>query len=320
MSAAVLLVGLGQIGMGYDLQSDLDRVYSHARAFSQHPKFDLIGGVDPNPQLRAVFEQSYGLPTWSDAKTALDQRPVDVVTIAAPTTLHGEILREVLERSTPEVILCEKPIARDVAEAKAMVEACAENGVRLFVNFMRRSDPGVIETKRRLDLVEIGVPLKGVVWYSKGFFHTGSHFFNLLEYWLGPMRRGQVLDPGRLWDGTDPEPDLRVVFSNVPVVFLAAREEDFSHYAVELLTTKGRLRYDAGGEHILWQPAQADTQFEGYTVLAPNAESIASGMCRYQWHVAEQVAAALDGREAELCSGAEALVTLESMCSIIDTP
>ena len=28
-------------------------------------------------------------------------------------------------------------------------------------------------------------PIKGVCWYSKGLLNNGSHFINLLEFWLG---------------------------------------------------------------------------------------------------------------------------------------
>ncbi len=318
MSAGVLLVGLGHIGMGYDLDVDSERVYSHARAFSQHPSFDLIAGVDPDARRCEIFQQTYGVPACRDIESAPRQRHADVVTIAVPTASHGEILRQVLDRAEPQVVLCEKPISDDVAEARAMVQACADQDASLYVNFMRRSDPGVIETKKRLDSGEIGTPVKGVAWYSKGFLHNGSHFFNLLEYWLGPMQQAEVLDPGRMWDGTDPEPDVRVVFTRGPIVFLAAQEEEFSHYTVELLTTNGRLRYDCGGEQIQWHPTRSDPYFEGYTVLSSHAETIASGMDRYQWHVVEQLAAAIDGRDAHLCSGAEALATLESMHSIIE--
>ena len=318
MSAGVLLVGLGHIGMNYDLHLDRERIYSHARAFSQHPSFDLIAGVDPDVQRCQLFERTFERPAYPDLDSALGHHHADLVTIAGPTRCHGEILRHVLARADPEVVLCEKPLSLDVEEARTMVQACGAKGVSLYVNYMRRSDPGVIETKKRLDSGQIHTPVKGVAWYSKGFFHNGSHFFNLLEYWLGPMKHAEVLDPGRMWDGTDPEPDVRVVFSRGPIIFLAAREEEFSHYTVELLSPNGRLRYDRGGEEIQWHPTRGDPYFEGHTVLSSHAETIATGMDRYQWHVVEQLAAAIDGRDAHLCSGAEALATLESMHSIIE--
>ena len=320
MSIGTLIVGLGQIGMGYDLglNPNTTDVRSHARAFSLHPAFHLLGGVDPAEQQRRSFECEYRCPSFADVETALVHVQPELIVIAVPTPAHGETLRRVLMQSRPVAVLCEKPLSYDVEEARAMVQACADQGTRLFVNYMRRSDPGVVEVKRRLGSGEIDSPVKGVAWYSKGFIHNGSHFFNLLEYWLGGMVDAQILAAGRLWDGSDPEPDVRVSFERGTVVFLAAREEEFSHYTVELVAPNGRLRYENGGKQIDWQPARPDPKLGRYTVLADDMEIIECGMNRYQWYVADQLAAALEGKEARFCDGDEALRTLESLKTIIE--
>lgn len=318
MITSVLIVGLGQIGMGYDLHLNPDtHVSSHARAFSQHPEFHLIGGVDTEEQRRRTFTQTYECPSYEDLKTALEKCQPDLVVIAVPTRFHRQTLSVVLDCSQPKLVLCEKPLAYDLHDARCMVEDCAAKGVKLYVNYMRRSDPGVIEVKRRIASGEFGQPIKGVAWYSKGFFHNGSHFFNLLQYWLGEMQNAVVLNQGRLWDGVDPEPDVCINFEYGNVVFLAAWEEAYSHYTVELLSPHGRLRYEQGGESIQWQSAQPDPLFQGYTVLAAKPEKIDSGMNRYQWNVAEQLENMLNGRESQLCDGSDALLTLESMKKIL---
>lgn len=314
----VLLVGLGQIGLGYDLHLGDDVVYSHARAFSRHADFALTAGVDGDAGRRAQFTGAYGAPAYATLAEALDAQPaIDVLVIAVPTAGHGPVLRAVLARCTPRAVLCEKPLADDIGEARAMAALCAERGVALYVNYIRRSDSAVIDVAQRIADGAIAGPLKGVCWYSKGFRHNGSHFFNLLEYWLGPMRDFSVLAPGRLWQDHDPEPDLRVQFERGSVVFMAAREEAFSHYTIELLAANGRLRYEQGGQQVAWQPAVAGA-LAGYTVLATQAEMLESGMRCYQLHVTQQLAAALRGAPHVLCSGAEALATLEHMQPIIE--
>lgn len=72
MSIGVLIVGLGQIGMGYDFELDpKDYVYSHARAFSLHPEFHLVGGVDPDEKQRHGFVIGYRSAAFVDVETAL---------------------------------------------------------------------------------------------------------------------------------------------------------------------------------------------------------------------------------------------------------
>jgi predicted dehydrogenase len=305
--------------MGYDLHLDPEaHVYSHARALIRHPAFDLLGAVETDGERCRTFERVYQRPAYGDLERALAELRPDVVVVAVPTPLHGATLERILGGARPAAVLCEKPLSFDVAEARAMREACEARGVRLYVNYMRRSDPGAIEVARRLAAGEIASPVKAVVWYSKGFFHNGSHFFNLLEYWLGRAESVDVIAAGRLWDGHDPEPDVRVRFARGSAVFLAAWEEAYSHYTVELVASNGRLRYERGGEEILWQASGPDPVFEGYTVLARQPESIPSGMDRFQWHAVDQLARALTGGEAHICSGTAACTTLETMHTIME--
>ena len=317
MSAGVVIVGLGQIGMGYDLNLDpVTYVYTHARAFSQHPAFHLQAAVDPDPGRCETFTAHYGRPAYGTLDAALTQHQPEVVVIAVPTPRHGATVHQLLERARPRFVLCEKPLSYDVAEARGMVNACAAAGVELFVNYLRRADPGVAEVKRRLDSGKIAEPIKGVAWYSKGFFHNGSHVFNLLEHLLGPMTRSTVMNGGRLWAGTDPEPDVQVTFARGEIVFLAAWEEAFSHYTFELLSPSGRLRYEQGGSRIEWQPSIADAQLPGYSVLSAQPEIIESGMDRCQWNVVEQLSRVMRRGASDLCTGDQALQSLTSMSGI----
>jgi len=320
MSFGVLIVGLGQIGMGYDLHqsSATSQIYTHARAFSQHSDFFLIAAVDPDKQQREIFQQKYQCPAYTEINEALNHHNPYLVIIAVPTQYHYATLCQVLEQSEPQAVLCEKPLSYSLDEANVMVELCSKKNVNLYVNYMRRSDPAVIEIKRRLDSGEIATPVKGTCWYSKGFQHNGSHFFNLLEFWLGPFESAEILETGRLWEGSDPEPDVRLVFSRGTVVMLSAWEEKFSHYGIELLATNGRLRYEQGGEFVYWQGLQGDQNLDGYITLKNEAETINTGMERYQWHVAEQLSLVFYGDKYQLCSGVEALTTLQNMHSIID--
>ena len=110
---------------------------------------------------------------------------------------------------------------------------------------------------------------------------------------------------------------MQISFRDGKMVFLAAREEMFSHYTLELVAANGRLRYEQGGQRVDWQAAGAGA-FKGYRVLESEVETLPNGMSQYQWHVAEQIAAVLAGPgEHRLCTGAQALITLESLHAIM---
>ena len=304
--------------MGYDLEHDPEIfVLTHARAFSMHPSFNLVGGVDVSSDRRTVFTDKYRKPSFEELGTALEALCPDVVVIAAPTNMHAQLVSATLDCQQVKAILCEKPLAHNVKEANGLVEACDMAGIALFVNYMRRVDAGVLEVKQMLRDGRISSPVKGVSWYSKGFFHNGSHFFNLLQYWLGSYQSTNIIQSGRIWDEHDPEPDVFVRFEKGDIVFLSAWEEAFSHYTIELLSPSGRLRYDQGGAEIIWRAIRSDPQMAGYRILS-SGESIENNMDRIQWHVVDHLARFFNGESDALCTGKEAFETLRSMHHIIN--
>ena len=65
----------------------------------------------------------------------------------------------------------------------------------------------LIDIKKRISSGSIARPIKGNVWYSKGFIHNGSHLVNLMEFWLGSVIKHSIISNGRFWNDKDPEPD-----------------------------------------------------------------------------------------------------------------
>lgn len=304
-----VLVGLGQIGMGYDRHLPEDaHVLSHVRALRRHPRFRLLAAVDPNPDLRQQFSADTALPAYDSVAALPEQVQAEVLVVASPTATHQDVLTAVLARMRPRAILCEKPLAPALAGGAAMIQACRLAGVPLFVNFIRRADPAVRDVWTRIGDGRIAGPLKAVVWYSKGMLHNGSHFVDLMTYWLGPILAGRVIASGRWLGDDDAEADFFLEHERGTALFCAAREECFSHYTVEIVAANGRLRYERGGE-ILWQGVEADAQIAGYRRLARAAQPIANDMDRYQLHVMTELARALHGESHGLCSGEEALIS-----------
>ena len=317
MTLSVLLLGLGQIGMGYDFEAaPVTLALTHARAFHEHPEFVLAGGVDIDSGKRERFSARYAAPSFPDIDSAIKALRPDIFVIATPTANHREAVDAVLSRHRPRAILCEKPLAYEFEDAEAIVAACVAKGCALYVNYMRNSEPGALEVKQRLSDRRIESPVKGVVWYSKGVFNNGSHFLNLLQNWLGEVQEVRVDSRGRYWDGVDPEPDFHVRFSRGEVTFLAAKEENFSHYTVELVAVNGRLRYEQAGALIIWQQAVSDPICAGYTILDSSENVIKTDYERSLWHVADQLAASLQGKPAEICSGEDALRTIKTLNAI----
>ena len=319
MVKSVLLIGLGNVAVGYDAYDTTStKVLTHARAFSQHPFFCLVGGVDIDAQRRSRFEANYNVITYSKTEDAMRDLSPDIVVIATPSAMHLQTVIEVFEAGRPSAILCEKPLAYNLVEAQKIVDICATFSCALFVNFFRQAGPGMADIRARLADKRIGYPLNGVVWYSKGLFNSGAHLISLLQNLLGDVSDIKLIRAGRLWHDIDPEPDVDITFANGRVVFLAAREEDFFHNTIELIAPNGRLRFELGGAKIVWQSIEKDLRFKDYIRLSEVCESIFVDFDRIQWYVAEQLAMALQGQIAHLCNGEDALRVQEVLDIIKD--
>jgi myo-inositol 2-dehydrogenase/D-chiro-inositol 1-dehydrogenase len=78
----------------------------------------------------------------------------DGVLVATPTDTHPVLVRACLAAGTP--VLCEKPIAADLAAMRALVDEIERSTVPVLVGFQRRFDPAMVELHRRISSGELG--------------------------------------------------------------------------------------------------------------------------------------------------------------------
>ena len=311
-----LIVGLGQIGMGYDYdKSSSDFIFTHAKALYLHPEFELAQGVDQAPERREMFYKKYDKPVHESLEKALQDCSPELAIVATSTREHFGVFQQLLESSSLRLVLCEKPLAGSLAEAETMLDLAKEQNVSVAVNYIRRYDSGFQILLKRIRSGELGFPLKVCVWYRKGIFNSGSHILNLLSPLLGEVRRVQIISRGRRWDGWDPEPDLRLDFERGETYFLAGREEDFSYSQVEIVGPRGKMLYDKDGG-ISWWGMEQDPAFPGYSILQQTAEEIPTDMKRYQYNVLQNLSNFLSGHSELLCDSDSGLQTMRILNQI----
>ena len=306
------IVGLGQIGQGYDYNCiDKNLIATHATGFEYHSAYDLVGGVDPDDEKRKRFEKKFNKPAYATLDELFSIH-LDVVSISVPTRLHFDVFREIIKHPLKAVI-CEKPIASNVKEAEQMLKLSRVQNTPLLVNYMRRFEPGVLELKNIIRQKEFGEIYKGTVWYSKGIMNNGSHFIDLLRFLLGDISDIKILSKGQKGNEKDPEPDVQVVFGKTVIYFLAGREECFSSMEIELIGEKGKIRYEAGGGNIYYHKVYSDPRISGYTIIDPEMIPINNDMNRYQWHVLEHLVNYFQYGTPLNSDGDTALETLKSV-------
>lgn len=130
------------------------------------PAFNLI----PDSRLVAVagrragqaedFARRHGVPKWfDDGNLLIDDPDVNAIYIATPPDSHASYTLRAAQTGKP--VYVEKPMARSFAECQAMIAACQQSGVPLFVAYYRRCLPAFLKIKELVDQETIGA-VRGV--------------------------------------------------------------------------------------------------------------------------------------------------------------
>jgi inositol 2-dehydrogenase len=98
------------------------------------------------------IERSYG-----SLEAMLESRDLDAVLIATPDKFHVQAIAAAARAG--KNILCEKPLAVNLADAHLALDEVAKAGVQLQIGFMRRYDPAYRAAMKRIEAGEIGVPV-----------------------------------------------------------------------------------------------------------------------------------------------------------------
>ena len=311
-----VLIGLGDIGLNYDLNKDQDiYIQTHARAFSFNSGFDLQGGVDINADSCSTFSKTYNIKSYSEIEDALLEIRPELIILAVPTTSQLEAIKIIAKCYKPKAILCEKPMGGNLKQSKEIVNICKKIGTLLYVNYIRYCLPGSKEIKSRIDKGLIKSPMKCIVWYSKGLMHNGSHFINLMEYWFGKCLDIKIINQGRELKGFGIEPYVYLTFNNCEVSLIPAWEELYSHYTIEIISATGRLYW--GQSKLQWTKVNGIENLQGHKYLVEKPEELFIGDKKYQMHVADQLYCAMQNNMSFICSGEEALETINTIDRIL---
>ena len=117
------LVGTGWVARDFVVPA-IRRTAGHA----------LVVACDRDPRALAALPR--GVPTTTDLAAALATPGVDCVYVATPNDAHAGVA--CAAAAAGKHVLCEKPMAATLADARAMVTACRAHGVRCATAFDQR--------------------------------------------------------------------------------------------------------------------------------------------------------------------------------------
>lgn len=125
------VVGVGALGQ------------HHARNFAELAREsggEFVGVCDLDAENARLIGEKNNCEAFTDWRELLDK--VDAVSVVTPTETHSEIACAFLERGVH--VLVEKPFAKTLEEADAMIAAAQKSGAKLMVGHLERFNPAMV--------------------------------------------------------------------------------------------------------------------------------------------------------------------------------
>ena len=188
------------VGCGRIANNHFESVKAHAE------RAEISGVCDNDPVALAKAVSKTGATGFATLTEMLAKVPIDCVVLTTPSGLHSRQVIEVARSGFD--VMTEKPMATRWSDGLAMVKACDDAGVRLFVVKQNRRNPTLQLLKKAVELGRFGriymvnvnvfwsrpqsyydsAAWRGTWEFDGGaFMNQASHYVDLLDWICGPV-------------------------------------------------------------------------------------------------------------------------------------
>ena len=168
-----MTVKYGVIGCGAIAQR------RHLPECAANPASKLVAVADPVAERVEELAKKYGAKAFLKYKEMLAASDIDAVVVAGPNASHASMSIEALEAG--KHVLCEKPMATNREDAKAMIAAAQKARKYLMIGLNQRLMPPHVRAKELLQSGRLGKVLS----FRTAFKHPGPE--------------GWSVDAGKSW-------------------------------------------------------------------------------------------------------------------------
>jgi len=174
---------------------------THARACLGIDGVQVVAIAAATEEEAAPLARECAARATSSVEDLYGDASIDVIVVASPTHLHSRHATRAAKAG--KHVFCEKPLARTLAEADEVVEACEQAKVTLGVGHVVRFFPEYQRAKALIDAGALGRP--GLATFTRGTFPVGK----TRAWYMDDDKSGRVLldlmlhdlDTARWWFG-----------------------------------------------------------------------------------------------------------------------
>jgi predicted dehydrogenase len=319
-----------------------------AQAISETPGDEVVEIVGFRDETDKGITRQFG-GEWSTRwRHAVEREDVDIVLVCTPPHIHADISIAALDAG--KHVLCEKPLARTVAEAEAMLEAAKRAGRTLKCGFNHRHHPAVLEARKRFEQGDIGRIITSRCRYGicgrpshehewradpsraagGQFIEQGCHGIDLFRWFMGELVEATCMTSVGFFHGQPLDDNGIGVFRSADgglATLHASLTQWKNLFSLELMGTDGYLLIEGlgggyGNERLYAAKRDFDAPFQDLVVEYRGGDS----SWRSEWHefktaVAEGRSPIGDGRDGlEAVRAALAAYAAERTRSVVSIP
>ena len=306
-----MIVGLGNIGMGYDFNIKSSKiVMTHCKAFSLHPNFNIVAGVDKDIKKKPLFEKRFKASFYTSIKIALKNYKPEIVVIAVNTKDIVSVFYEIIGIHKPSLLLVEKPISYDYLSGLKIFNYVKKHKINFFVNYIRSADPNTMKLKKLIENEKSNPNFSGSLYYSRGLYNNASHFINLLEFLFGSVKKIQIIKKNKDFNRYDPQPNFILEFEKGSITVLYVNTSIFDGGHIDLVINKKKIYYNCKNGNITYENQSRKRNSDSEIKI------IKGSMADYQMNVVKNLDNFLKNKKSIICDGQSALITLKIISNI----
>jgi predicted dehydrogenase len=309
------IIGLGKIGLTYDLDLKRHAPSSHTLAYEMNPHFELAAAADVNLNQYEVLKRfAPGAQFFNDYRLMLSSQNYDVISICTPPSHHFETMEWILKECTTKVIFCEKPIVANIEEVRSLTQLLENRKIQIIPNLSRRWSTGMRGIYEHVRRGTYGKLIKIHGRYTRGIFNTGSHLFDLFSWFAEGINCVRVLEQVPTSSDADGDPSYSFRFEascGASGYVEAFNDEEYYMFEIDLYFQKGKVEIRNSGDIIKYWRSAPHPLYSGFGLL--EEESIEHGYLTKESLLANAInhlRQVLDGNDKSVCSIEDGLYPL----------
>ncbi|MDR0585737.1 MAG: Gfo/Idh/MocA family oxidoreductase [Treponema sp.] len=323
------IIGLGRIASLLEDDPLREKPCTHAGALSANPDCVLTAGMDTDGKRRDLFAKRWNAGVYSDARLMLREQRPQILVVATNPDSHAEYCRIAASAGVP-LVICEKPLADTVKNARSIVSLTQGKNFRVLVNHERRYSENYLRARAVIGEKRLGnlLSVRALLYFGKSrrlidvLWHDGTHLVDAIVFLSGAGIRHRLAwgadlsgGEGTAWllgslDGSGAGDKA----GGIPCVIEAGAGRDHLVFEIEFSFSRGRLRI-GNGVYEVWESAPS-SYAENFRSLEKTGETFTGKTGFFANMIADAVSCVKNPSLQPRSSARDGLAVIEYLASV----